>query len=71
MHFPNQGPVPSLAPLRSMPALTSIAIGSGVLDGDLTPLLDLPATTSVGPVDAFPGHSHTDKQIRAARQARS
>jgi hypothetical protein len=60
-------PVQSLAPLRQAKHLVSVGFGS-VVDGDLTPLLDLPPSVTVV-VDDAPHHSHTVREIARLRGA--
>jgi hypothetical protein len=60
-------PVQSLAPLRTGRHLRSVGFGT-VVDGDLTPLLDLPPSVTVV-VDDAPHHSHTARQIQQLRGA--
>jgi hypothetical protein len=58
-------PVQSLAPLGKAKRLVSVGLGS-VLDGDLTPLLDLPPSVTVV-VDDAPHHSHSARAIERLR----
>lgn len=68
---PSQGSVRSLAPLLRLPALTGVGIGATVLDGDLTPYLDLPPHVNVVVFkwDARPHYSHTPEEINRLRDA--
>lgn len=68
-HAGHQGPIRSLAPLRDLPALTSVGVGVGaeILDGDLSVLVDLPPHVSVGPFDARDHYTHTPQEVRRLR----
>lgn len=68
VHF---GRVRSLAPLRSLPALRIVCVAGEVMDGDLTPLLELPPAVQIsGSVEDHPHHSHTAEEIESARGER-
>jgi hypothetical protein len=65
-----QPPIESLAPLRAMPELQGIAfLGTTIVDGDLSPLLDLHPEAVVGPFRDEPHCSHTYNEIERLRAA--
>jgi hypothetical protein len=65
-----QPPFESLAPLRAMPDLQGIAfLGTTIVDGDLSPLLDLQPEAVIGPFDHEPHYSHTYNEIERLRAA--
>lgn len=65
-----QQPMVSLAPLRAMPELKGFAfLGTTVIDGDLSPLLDLPPEAVIGPFRDEPHYSHTYNEIERLRTA--
>lgn len=70
-HAASQGSAHTLAPLREIPSLVSFGIGANILDGDLSPYVDLPPHVSVGMFesDAQPHYSHTPKEINRIRDA--
>lgn len=66
---PFNGPVRSLAPVRTLPSLRGVSIGLGaeILDGDLSVFAELPSDVIVGPFDNRKHYSHTEKEIERLR----
>lgn len=64
-------PIPTLAFVRNLRALRDVRIErTTVVDGDLSPLLDLPLLERVTVDPPRRGYSHTSEELRAALSAR-
>jgi hypothetical protein len=67
LRFPGSGPVLSLAPLRQLGGLRAVCIGLDVVDGDMSPLIDLPGKVNVVSFGNRPHYSHRSAEVQLAR----